>query len=425
MSDQLGEQPFISHLLELRDRLLRMILVIGVVFLALFPFGNDIYTFIADPLMRVLPAGTSMIATQVASPFLTPFKLALVTAVFISMPYILFQFWGFIAPGLYTHEKRLAYPMLVSSIALFYLGAAFAYVVVFPLVFKFLTSVAPEGVAVMTDITHYLDFVLTLFFAFGLSFEVPIATILLVMMGMTTPEQLSGQRPYVIVGAFVIGMLLTPPDVISQTLLALPMWLLFEIGIVFSRFFARDKARREAAEDAEYDEYSAAPAAAAGATNAGDSGRFTPLSGPEMDAELDRIEQDEAADSPSGGNTPLVDEGGGRSHEAFTEAADYEEYNESDPQDQTPAPPVDPYASDEVPHEDDEPIAPTQDVGDAESAVAEKARRAAVVNKLEQVMRLREEMKFTEARQLLYEILVDGNETQIKVARNILTQLDS
>ncbi|MGB5640158.1 MAG: twin-arginine translocase subunit TatC, partial [Sedimenticolaceae bacterium] len=247
MSDNslLPEQPFISHLIELRDRLMRMVLAVLIIFLGLFPFGNDIYVFVADPLMKVMPEGTSMIATQVASPFLTPFKLALVAAVFIAMPYLLHQFWGFIAPGLYQHEKRLAVPLLASSVFLFYLGAAFAYVVVFPLVFAFLTGVAPEGVAVMTDITHYLDFVLTLFFAFGLAFEVPIATIVLVMAGATTPQKLAAKRPYVIVGAFVIGMLLTPPDIISQTLLALPMWLLFEVGLLLSRMLVRDRAKRK------------------------------------------------------------------------------------------------------------------------------------------------------------------------------------
>ena len=209
--------------------------------------------------MAVLPEGTSMIATQVASPFLTPFKLSLVAAVFVAMPYLLYQMWGFIAPGLYQHEKRLAMPLLASSVVLFYLGVAFAFYVVFPLVFKFLTSVAPEGVAVMTDISHYLDFVLTLFFAFGFAFEVPIATILLVWMGMTTPQDLAKKRPYIIVGAFVIGMLLTPPDVISQTLLALPMWVLFELGVIFSRFFVRQREEKE--EEQEFAEESEKPEA--------------------------------------------------------------------------------------------------------------------------------------------------------------------
>ncbi len=235
----LEEQPLISHLLELRTLVTRMVIAILVLLVVFFPFGNDIYIFVAAPLMDVMPEGTSMIATQVASPFLTPFKLALVTAVFVAMPYLLHQLWSFIAPGLYQHEKRLAVPLLASSVILFYAGASFAYFVVFPLVFAFLTSVAPEGVAVATDITAYLDFVLTLFFAFGISFEVPIATILLVLAGMTTPDKLAKKRPFVVVGAFVIGMLLTPPDVISQTLLAVPIWLLFEVGIFFSRLLKR------------------------------------------------------------------------------------------------------------------------------------------------------------------------------------------
>jgi len=282
------EQPFISHLMELRDRLLRMVAAIAVLFLALFPFGNDIYTFIADPLMSVLPPGTSMIATQVASPFLTPFKLSLMAAVFLAMPFLLYQFWAFVAPGLYQHERRLVVPLLASSVLLFYLGMAFAYFVVFPLVFAFLTSVAPEGVAVMTDITAYLDFVLTLFFAFGISFEVPIATILLVWMGVTTPQALSGKRPYIVVGAFVIGMLLTPPDVISQTLLALPMWLLFEIGVFASRSFVR-KDREEEAETA------AEPADGSEPEPEPTQPRYVPLTPEELDAELDQIEAEEAA----------------------------------------------------------------------------------------------------------------------------------
>ena len=338
------EQPFLSHLLELRDRLLRSVLVVAVVFLLLFPFGNDIYVFIAEPLMRVLPEGTSMIATRVASPFLTPFKLSLIAAIFLSMPYLLYQLWGFVAPGLYQHEKRMVLPLLASSVVLFYLGAAFAYFVVFPLVFKFFTSVTPEGVAVMTDISEYLDFVLTLFFAFGLAFEIPIATIILVWMGLTTPEALAAKRPYVVVGVFVVGMLLTPPDVISQTLLAVPMWLLFEAGILFSRFFVR--AREEKAEEADQD----LPE------------DFQPLSEEAMEAELDRLEQelaeeDEASAQPQGWHPP--------------------------------EPPDDP-----------------------------------VDAKLRRVNELREAMDFSAARKLLYEVLVEGNEEQRRVARNILDQLD-
>ena len=239
------EQPFMSHLVELRDRLLHMVMAIGIALVVLFPFANDIYTFIAEPIRAQLPEGSTMIATQVASPFMTPFKLALVSAVFVAMPYLLFQIWGFVAPGLYQHEKRFAMPLLASSICLFYLGMAFAYYLVFPLVFAFFTATTPEGVAQMPDITYYLDFVLKLFFAFGVSFQIPIATILLVAMGMTTAESLTDKRPYVIVGCFVIGMLLTPPDVISQTLLAVPMWMLYEAGIFFSRFFKKRDTEEE------------------------------------------------------------------------------------------------------------------------------------------------------------------------------------
>jgi len=231
------EQPFVSHLVELRDRLLRCIVVVLLVFMTMAYFANEIYAYLAGPLMKHLPPGSQMIAIDVASPFLTPFKLTLVAAVFLSMPYILYQAWAFVAPGLYAHERRLILPLLFASTVLFYGGMAFAYYVVFPLIFGFLTATAPAGVAVMTDITHYLDFILTLFFAFGVSFEVPIATILLIWSGISTRESLSEKRPYIIVAAFVIGMVLSPPDVVSQTLLAVPMWLLFELGLVFSRFF--------------------------------------------------------------------------------------------------------------------------------------------------------------------------------------------
>lgn len=234
-----NEQPFISHLIELRNRLLRVVAFVLVVFLCAAPFANEIYTFLSGPLLQHMPENSTMIATDVASPFLTPFKLALVGSIFFSVPVILFHFWAFVAPGLYSHEKRMILPLLVASTGLFYMGIAFAYYVVFPLVFGFLTAAAPDGVAVMTDIAKYLDFVLTLFFAFGLSFEVPIVTIILVWTGFTTPQSLADKRPYVIVGAFIIGMFLTPPDAISQTLLAVPIWLLFETGLLFSRFFVR------------------------------------------------------------------------------------------------------------------------------------------------------------------------------------------
>lgn len=343
------EQPFVQHLIELRDRLLRVVLAVVLVFLGLFVFANDLYTYLAEPLLRYMPEGTSMIATEVASPFLTPFKLTLVLSVFITVPYILYQAWGFIAPGLYQKEKRLAFPLLVSSTVLFYAGMAFAYFVVFPLVFKFLTGVAPQGVAVMTDISRYLDFVLKMFFAFGLAFEVPIATILVVWSGLTTAESLAAKRPYIIVAAFVFGMLLTPPDVISQTLLALPMWALFELGLVFSRWYTKPREEENSiGGNHEHAVATAAPVAAASAATApsatvadetiadeeesgtdetepamglrdddsndygnnevaedagyGDAndsghGEYEPLTEEEMDAELDRIEAEEAEEA--------------------------------------------------------------------------------------------------------------------------------
>ncbi|MDX1442427.1 MAG: twin-arginine translocase subunit TatC [Gammaproteobacteria bacterium] len=230
-----NETPLLEHLKELRSRLLRGVLVTLVVFACIAPFAHHLFRLLADPLLDKLPEGATMIATQVATPFLTPFKLAFVVALFISIPYLLFQLWAFIAPGLYAREKRLFIPLTVSSIVLFYAGVAFAYFVVFPLMFGFFASVTPEGVAMMTDIAEYLDFVLTLFVAFGLAFEVPIAIVLMVWAGFTTPGLLAEKRPYVILGAFIIGMFLTPPDIISQTLLALPMYILFELGIIFAK----------------------------------------------------------------------------------------------------------------------------------------------------------------------------------------------
>ena len=238
MSDDLindTPQPLISHLTELRDRLLRAVLAVLVAFIVLFPFANDIYAIVSQPLRDLLPEGSSMIATEVASPFLTPFKLTLVTAVFLVIPYILFQVWAFVAPGMYRNEKKIAFPLLASSVLLFYAGTAFAYFIVFPLIFAFFTSVGPTDVTVMTDINRYLDFVLKIFFAFGVAFEIPIAAVILIWSGVTTAESLAKKRPWIIVGCFIAGMLLTPPDVISQSLLAIPMWLLFELGIFFGR----------------------------------------------------------------------------------------------------------------------------------------------------------------------------------------------
>jgi sec-independent protein translocase protein TatC len=242
------ELPFLSHLIELRDRLLRAVVFILVIFLILFSFANDIYHQLASPLLASLPEGSTMIATGVASPFLTPFKLSLVLSVFIAMPYLLYQLWGFIAPGLYKHEKRLAFPILASSIVLFYSGMVFSYYIVFPLMFAFFSATTPEGVAMMTDISQYLDFILKMFFAFGVAFEVPIATILLTITGVTTPDKLVKKRPYIIVGAFVVGMLLTPPDIVSQTLLAIPVWLLFELGVIFSRLIISQRSKTEESE---------------------------------------------------------------------------------------------------------------------------------------------------------------------------------
>lgn len=252
MSD--SAMPLISHLIELRSRLLRAVVAVLVVFLALVYFANDIYTLLATPILAVVPEGSTMIATDVASPFFTPIKLTLVTAIFVAMPYLLGQVWGFIAPGLYQHERKLLVPLVIGSGLLFYAGVAFAYYVVFPLAFAFFASVAPEGVTVAPDIASYLDFVLKIFFAFGLAFEIPIATVLLVWTGATTVKEMKTKRPYVVVGAFVVGMLLTPPDVISQTLLALPMLVLFELGLFVARFYTpRDEAGPQAQDGKQQD----------------------------------------------------------------------------------------------------------------------------------------------------------------------------
>jgi len=282
MSEQLGEnqeQGFIDHLIELRDRLLRMVVAILIVFLCLFSFSEEIFSYFAKPLISLMPEGTSMIATGVTSPFLVPFKLVLMLSVLVSLPYTLYQLWAFVAPGLYKHEKSLIAPLVFSSVFLFYLGIAFAYFVVFPLLFAFFIAIAPEGVSVMTDIGAYLDFILAIFFAFGIAFEMPVATFLLVQAGVTTPKALAAKRPYIIVGVFVIGMLLTPPDIISQSLLAIPMWMLFEIGLLASKIVQKKKKAREAeAGDGENDDYE-------------------PLSEDEMDEELDRMDmEDESAD---------------------------------------------------------------------------------------------------------------------------------
>ncbi len=255
-------QTFISHLIELRTRLLRAAVAVVVVFLCLFPFASDLYAVLAHPLLAVLPKGGQMIATEVTTPFFVPLKVAMMTAFLVALPYVLYQVWAFIAPGLYSHERRLAAPLVVASTVLFFCGMAFAYFAVFPVVFGFITHAAPEGVAVMTDINKYLDFVITLFLAFGVTFEVPVAVILLVKMGVVSVAKLREIRPYVIVGAFIIGAIFTPPDVISQTMLAVPLWLLYEAGVWVASFLDKPAAEEE----------------------------YRPLSEEEMERELDAIE---------------------------------------------------------------------------------------------------------------------------------------
>ncbi|WP_392562893.1 twin-arginine translocase subunit TatC [Orbus sturtevantii] len=250
MSDD-HAQPLIAHLIELRTRLLRCLICIMLIFLALLYFANDIYSIVANPLVRQLPEGSVMIATDIAAPFFTPIKLTAIVALFVSIPYLLFQVWGFVAPALYQKERRLILPLVVSSTTLFYVGLAFAYFVVFPLAFYFFINTAPMDIAINTDITKYLDFVMTLFVVFGFAFEVPVAIILLCWSGVTSPQSLKKKRPYIIVGVFIVAMFLTPPDVFSQTLLAIPMCLLFEIGLFFAKFY---KPRQEAEDEQEFDE---------------------------------------------------------------------------------------------------------------------------------------------------------------------------
>ncbi len=310
LDDEGKEQGFLSHLYELRDRLLRSVLSVIILFACLFAFSEEIYTWLADPLLRHLPEGSNMIAIDVASPFLTPFKLVLMLSIFLAVPYLLSQIWGFVAPGLYKSEKRLAVPLLVSSTVLFYCGVAFAYFVVFPLVFGFFTSIAPAGVEVSTDIARYLDFVITIFFAFGIAFEVPIAVFLLIATGITTPEDLASKRPYFIVAAFIVGMFLTPPDIISQTLLALPMWLLFELGIIFAKLMLRkpDSAPEPGSGSMPLASQPLITTAATAATasNSQDDDDYVEMTDEEMDAELDKIEaqEDGSDDTPAGSAKP-------------------------------------------------------------------------------------------------------------------------
>ena len=258
-------ENFISHLLELRNRLLRALIAIGVVFVFLFWFAGDLYTLLAHPLLAALPKGGQMIATDVTTPFMVPMKVAMMTAFMVALPYVLYQMWAFVAPGLYVHEKKLIAPLVVASTLLFLCGMAFAYFLVFPMVFGFIAATAPQGVAVMTDINKYLDFVLTMFVAFGITFEVPVAVILLVRLNIVSVAKLKEVRPYVVVGAFVIGAVFTPPDVVSQIMLAMPLWLLYEIGVIIAAILVKNDANA-------------------------DTSDYRPLSSEEMDLEFDRIE---------------------------------------------------------------------------------------------------------------------------------------
>ncbi len=284
--------PFLSHLVELRDRLLKAILTILLIFLGLFYFANDLYTLLADPLLKHLPAGSNMVAIDVASPFIAPLKLTMILSVYLAMPVLFYHLWAFVAPGLYRHEKQIVFPLLASSTLLFYLGMLFAYFVVFPMVFGFFISVLPEGVEMSTDISRYLDFVLGMFLAFGIAFETPVFTVLLLWTGIIEPDSLAEKRPYIIVGVFIVAMFLTPPDMFSQTLLAVPMWLLFELGLWMGRLLVKNKKAREAAEEAAD---SSAPEGAP--LHEGFPSDYQPLSPTEMDNIMAR--DDEAQTPPA------------------------------------------------------------------------------------------------------------------------------
>lgn len=247
--ESLSEGTLISHLLELRERLIRALVAVGIVFVPCALYANRLFTWVADPLLKMLPKGTGLIATGVAAPFTTPFKLAFFVALLAAMPYVLYQVWAFVAPGLYRHEKRFALPLLISSILLFYIGMTFAYFAVFPAMFHFFAATTPKGVAMMTDITQYLDFVLVMFFAFGAAFEVPVAVVLLVVMNVVTVERLRSMRGYVLLGVFIVAAFITPPDAVSQSIMAAPMYLLFEAGVIMARILVRPKS--DTAEDDE------------------------------------------------------------------------------------------------------------------------------------------------------------------------------
>jgi sec-independent protein translocase protein TatC len=402
-----GELPFMSHLTELRDRLMRMVIAILLVFLVLFPFANDIYTLVAEPIRAQLPAGSQMIATQVASPFLTPFKLALVAAIFLAMPYLLYQLWAFVAPGLYSHEKRLALPLVSASIVLFYLGMLFAYFVVFPLVFGFFTAVTPEGVAQMPDIAFYLEFVLKLFFAFGFAFQIPIATILLVAIGATTPEALKGKRPYVIVGVFVAGMLLTPPDVVSQTLLALPMWLLYEAGVFFSRFVR--------------------PSRGDGGDGGGDGGTAglggVGSGGPPSQPPATSAQQTTSARAVSGSSALVGAEIDGSDPD---EPGRYRSMTDDEMEAEFDAIEAEELALEQAEAASSSSVAEPEATSTSSAMPAEQA--SADESLIETLLRKANELRFSgdtsNARLVLYRVLEEGNTDQRRVARNILADLD-
>ena len=265
----IGSESFISHLIELRDRLLRAVIAWIVLFVCLFPFANRLYSVLAQPLLAKLPKGGQMIATDVVTPFFVPVKVAMMTAFLGALPFILYQIWAFIAPGLYAHERKFIVPMVVASLLLFVCGMSFAYFLVFPVVFGFIIGIAPVGVAVMTDINKYLDFVITMFLAFGITFQVPIVVVTLAYTGLVEIRQLREARPYVIVGAFVIGAVFTPPDVVSPSMLALPLWLLFELGVVVAAWMLRNKAKAEVEPS------------------------YEPMSLSDMDQEFDRVEEEQ------------------------------------------------------------------------------------------------------------------------------------
>jgi len=280
------EMTFVQHLVELRDILLRSVIAILVVFISLFPFANEVYSFIAAPIINVLPEGGNIIAIGVISPFLTPLKMALIMAVYIAMPYLLYQIWKFIAPALYKREKQMVMPLVVSSTILFYTGLLFSFYVVFPVIFGFLSDIGPSTVDFTPDIQYYLDFVLKVSFAFGVAFEVPIATILLIMFGATTIENLKKNRPYVVIGAFILGMLLTPPDIISQTLIAIPMWLLFEAGLIFAPLFTRKNDETEPEPD------DTDPSNPDKPSKSDDDDEEEEWDDDQFDAEMDKIDED-------------------------------------------------------------------------------------------------------------------------------------